>query len=520
MNNSTQPNNFANVSIDNDVFFSERLKNPQITRLKKVLESTKSTHFNSWISTQNAQIFNNTYTNTNTSNNLPKTVFELESNIFQHVHFISDFSIQIVIGSDNLDNLDNPDVLNNLNNFENIIKNITLEFEHKNKHILKLLDLDGLELDKILSLLNFQYIKKLDNIKSDNIKSDNIKSEKKNYYRIDIPLQYLIFGNSRLFLQSFNTIKIVVKFDQDFTIYKSVFNARFIISEKEEYNRNLHSVSQYNINKFFTLTTNISKGFNEINLDYNLSIKGIVVNTIESEISNLTLNSMEFYKPDNMYSDGLEKIMNLSSENKLSLPVNSKYYYMDTNTLDDNYFTNIDIYSKIIPNNKKIQFESNSDSGMIQILYIFTNELWIDPKNMIFAKCFNKFISSPISYPLTKISDNKFIEGYWQTKSECLCCNGIKYPFPKSSDIKVDADFLYKLDTILAESDLVKKNEYFGSSECRLCKNSNGCTEYTIKHNNMQFTFPSGLIHYYMIHNVQPSDEFKLFIENIYNDGI
>jgi hypothetical protein len=58
-------------------------------------------------------------------------------------------------------------------------------------------------------------------------------------------------------------------------------------------------------------------------------------------------------------------------------------------------------------------------------------------------------------------------------------------------------------------------NEYLGSSYCRLCDlNFNGNKELKLIKDNITFTFPEGLIHYYIQHNVEPSNEFKEFILN------
>lgn len=111
-------------------------------------------------------------------------------------------------------------------------------------------------------------------------------------------------------------------------------------------------------------------------------------------------------------------------------------------------------------------------------------------------------------YPLTKVSDTSFIEGYWKNSTSP------GYPFPKATDTKVEEQFLTILTHIM---NTYPCNYYRGLSTCRLCKKMNGCGEYRIKKmvdgKEITFVFPEGLKHYYQDHNVQPSKEFYDFIK-------
>lgn len=113
-------------------------------------------------------------------------------------------------------------------------------------------------------------------------------------------------------------------------------------------------------------------------------------------------------------------------------------------------------------------------------------------------------------YPLTKVSNDTFIEGYWHNRQLDNSGNPI-YPFPLATETKVDPQFLTKLQHVIMKKASV--DYYFGYSRCRLCDNDrNGNSEYNINNGTLTFQFPSGLLHYYIDHNVQPSDEFYEFV--------
>jgi hypothetical protein len=126
-------------------------------------------------------------------------------------------------------------------------------------------------------------------------------------------------------------------------------------------------------------------------------------------------------------------------------------------------------------------------------------------------------------YPLTKIREGHYVEGYWYAGTDAevslvvdgqkLTCDMREYqlPFPKQTETAVNEKFLQKLLEVQTAPSC-KKEDYFGFSGCRLCHKANGGTEYSVTNNGQTFTFPSGLIHYYEEHNVQPSKEFYDFI--------
>jgi|WetSurMetagenome_2_1015567.scaffolds.fasta_scaffold778298_1 hypothetical protein len=123
------------------------------------------------------------------------------------------------------------------------------------------------------------------------------------------------------------------------------------------------------------------------------------------------------------------------------------------------------------------------------------------------------------NYPLTKISDKMFIEGYWQNIDDESTSH---YPTPLSTNNTVDKLFLKKLRQYMKDIDDAKHNpdyhnrshvvEMKGSSKCRICGIINGSKEYYLLKNNNWFRIPSGLIHYYEMHMIEPSREFYEFV--------
>ena len=92
-------------------------------------------------------------------------------------------------------------------------------------------------------------------------------------------------------------------------------------------------------------------------------------------------------------------------------------------------------------------------------------------------------------------------EGYWKNKWEP------QYPFPQENTIDptIKIAFIKKLQKI---EKVAHKEQYRGSSECRICKCINGSIEFTYKN----WKWPKGYLHYIILHSVAPTDEFFKFI--------
>lgn len=125
-----------------------------------------------------------------------------------------------------------------------------------------------------------------------------------------------------------------------------------------------------------------------------------------------------------------------------------------------------------------------------------------------FVKCRLKEPTIPTNnYPLTKIDEQHFIEGYWFENKSIYPSED--YPWPLVTDIEVNKEFIKNFKTIC---EVCERIYCHGPSYCRLCDKHNMNSEYKITFNDITFTFPFGLLHYYIDHNVQPSDEFYNFI--------
>lgn len=99
-------------------------------------------------------------------------------------------------------------------------------------------------------------------------------------------------------------------------------------------------------------------------------------------------------------------------------------------------------------------------------------------------------------------------EGFWRGSEE----SNVDLPFPQANEEPWEgqADFLNKLDAL--ESRLREGKHYRtyrGLSMCRLCGNRNGSQTYVF----MDWRWPSGFRHYIDAHNVEPTPEFKAFVE-------
>lgn len=136
--------------------------------------------------------------------------------------------------------------------------------------------------------------------------------------------------------------------------------------------------------------------------------------------------------------------------------------------------------------------------------------------------------------PLTRVSENEFIEGYWKIYIGNVEIVGgtidididdnddDNYPMPLATKQYVDEIFLEKCEEYMCIIDNLQFFTrdgccviiYKGVSKCRICNLSNGSKEYRIKKGNTIFRIPIGLLHYYKIHHVQPSKKFYNFIMN------
>lgn len=114
--------------------------------------------------------------------------------------------------------------------------------------------------------------------------------------------------------------------------------------------------------------------------------------------------------------------------------------------------------------------------------------------------------------PFYRVSDTEYIEGYWAPKRRMYAGDAWRlYNMPEVTSEPVDTEFLSKLNNILERLEPMR---YLGFSECRVCGQNNGSTEYRIEKDGTTFRMAEGITHYYVEHNVHPSPEFREFVMN------
>lgn len=193
-----------------------------------------------------------------------------------------------------------------------------------------------------------------------------------------------------------------------------------------------------------------------------------------------------------------------------------------------------------------VQFNNSENSeNVIVVTYKYDNFLRSTPEVLFEFERFNYDYSH--NYPLTKISDTEFVEGYWYN-NQSDDKETRQYPFPKPEahlQRKNHDQFINKLKQLvdnknvfvfsgmfgydesgekeykqISDGTQIKFVHCMGGSWCRLCQNSCNCdhedkttkrlggTEGIIVKNNITYRFPEGVLHYYKDHDVQPSQEF------------
>lgn len=92
-------------------------------------------------------------------------------------------------------------------------------------------------------------------------------------------------------------------------------------------------------------------------------------------------------------------------------------------------------------------------------------------------------------------------EGFWYSKDEPN--------LPKPKMMATNPRWAKRFAKWLREVQVrARKRSFKGWSTCRICGHSNGSSEFSYK----GVTWPSGLMHYIVDHNVKPSDQFIQFI--------
>jgi hypothetical protein len=191
---------------------------------------------------------------------------------------------------------------------------------------------------------------------------------------------------------------------------------------------------------------------------------------------------------------------------------NNEDYHRGINySRTDRFKVNIGFDSSI--NNKKIYFATKTYNEM---------KLYDNRPIVSFQMPYNIMKIWYNHFSLTKISDKSFIEGYWYDGDPT-------HPVPRELDYATDDAFIAKLEVVndcinngqsvlygrrlIYKHFMITEISYMGFSNCRICDVGNGHTELSITNDNdVTFTYPSGLMHYFKNHKIHPSPEFREFI--------
>jgi hypothetical protein len=302
-----------------------------------------------------------------------------------------------------------------------------------------------------------------------------------------IPISKLLVENECIFHVKHSSFKITIEY---LPTHVYDVNPQLVMDSynltKTEATRIFHGCHEYTIKdyKIISLKNDESK----LVLRYKNQISAIIIVSDQKLELNAKLDQMQFIRGDS-------KFIPLSSTPNI---LSCSNYYLVTDSSTDSckgyYICNPKTLTIDMKLNKKCKVIIQFFSHMTQSF----NKLSLD------------FYEPKSNYPLTKIDENNFIEGYWF--SDDLYSDNINYPFPISEKNKnVSEDFLTKLHYLCNTLGNIKK-DYQGGSQCRLCNEHCGGSEYKIKKNDITFTFPNGIFHYYECHNVMPSNEFLQFI--------
>lgn len=310
---------------------------------------------------------------------------------------------------------------------------------------------------------------------------------------IIVPINQLLFVNNNICLFNNKDLDLVIDIEFNKIIQKSYLMMDAYNLTNEEANRMFQCGHEYFINDYLFLYEDIDYE-KKIELKYYEMVDSIVIDFYNKDNDKLKRNKIS-----------LDKIPFIGPEEYPFIPLSSTpnllqngYFYLVSDSTP-NYTS-----GRYVCNPRTLHIKTGDNTRCVIMIKFFSHM----NSSFVKAKLYDD-IDYDFNYPLTKVDDNNFIEGYWSSPNNIYETK--KYPYPKSSDEKVSKEFINKLEQILKSSD-TNKNSYFGFSICRLCGCNNGAGEYKIKKNNITFTVPEGLIHYYKDHNVQPSKEFYDFI--------
>ncbi|AYV76218.1 MAG: hypothetical protein Terrestrivirus5_40 [Terrestrivirus sp.] len=506
-----------------NVKYAKADSNATVTFFKTIFAGRPFTHYRKWIETTNHGKDSN-------------TIIVINKDKYNSLNGM--MNLLFVIDCDNNNNNNNN---NNKLSFEDEIVFNQLSIKLRIGDLV-IFDQECYGILNILKSMNELYNKAVSIYENDN--------------QIYIPLQNFMMKNVNFPTCSFKD-DLIIEFY--YSHYKNVITTCEAYQlDQEEYKRFRDTAHETRIRSYHTELHRIPRTEPIVNipLESKVLIRNISLLPLKGTVTNAYIDSKPFTKLSDPYNKFYETYSNSIPNNKNKNNNNNKYDCFIYDTVPTNGkdgSTEINTGFIVGNNNRSIIVKfDNSTQKPDELDYIdnyvlitigYDNILNTKPE-IVFDYLPYKYDYSN-NYPLTKVSDTEYIEGYWyddvsdskETRT---------YPFPKPEPNKqINEQFMSKLETIIenansfkhygmfgydeskndemkemADGIKIKFTNFMGGSHCRLCEQMIGSDEGIIVKNDIKYRFPSGIIHYYKDHDVQPSEEFNNLIMSIDIDSI
>lgn len=282
---------------------------------------------------------------------------------------------------------------------------------------------------------------------------DKVHSAFRNTGELCIPIQYFMEGNNTFNLYGLKHDLVIscelLRKPKSINCYASGYKLT-----SDETSRN----SLCSERLIWMYSTIIKKDTNEVTLTNINCISDIVVSIPADQVIYTKLNEIPLLRGDHPL------LMCYRNSSDTYLYDNRYYYHSD---IDPNQMLYSPFGGYITGGSStKLSFSSKCAETRILLKY----------KGIIRSKNGNIQIVSGNNpkehtnfYPLTKLDNNNFIEGYWSSVQSYEGDEDENYPFPQATDIPVDNEFLTKLNNVIKQHECDKIG-YFGFSCCRLCE--------------------------------------------------
>jgi hypothetical protein len=308
-----------------------------------------------------------------------------------------------------------------------------------------------------------------------------------------------------------NIMSIKIKFRNDLkdTDYLEFDFIGCLILENEEKFRFLNCAIEYNIFTYRTqeIVLDLSKKEQKFIIDKNVPFSDISI----------------YFKHKDIITNNIDKISIDNNDTTIDLiKMNNKNIgdYWWNSCLDKDMFS-----AYFYPKDWYLEFNlKNTEENKLAILcveYCVPNMIQVNQnsKGKLYYYLGKEIKKEDLpSCPLSKISENKYAEGYWFPKiknEDKLSTYSLDpeidnlLPYPKQEE-NPDLQFYEKLVFL---KDYFNKINYLGVSHDRIGNKNMGCAEYSFTVDNIEYIFPEGYLIYLKEYNVHPSPEFKTIIE-------